>query len=339
MFVDATIVSFGALGRAILEDENILARHGGNADSVRQGLDAWGWSNQTEFSAFIAVRRPTLVGPAGPIIHSSTPAVESKFRELQWGAEQRASEIATALSLVFMRDVGLIYTSCGLEKVVPDPPSLKDGIVDFETGLLSFTVAGSPYPYLHPGITQITREDLLARVEDSRFADLCEVVLWPNKKLRKAPLRRVIIQAVDRLARALFAVDSSERLLGAVTAMEILLATGRIGYEKIKDRLVALLGDEVGQALRAKDVFEARHKYVHEGKRFETGLADHAVRLAAAALEVYLLVSEEIEDKESIGRYLDLRCRCNELLKGDAGFLKEHLEALPFHPHPKIKVD
>lgn len=333
------MVSFGALGRAILEDENILARHGGNADSVRQGLDAWGWSNQTEFSAFIAVRRPTLSGPAGPIIHSSTPAVESKLRELQAGAERRASEIATALGLVFMRDVGLVYTSCGLEKVVPDPPSLKDGIVDFETGLLSFTVAGSPFPYLHPGITQTTREELLARVQGSRFADLCEIVLWPSKKLRKSPLRRVIVQSVDRLARALFAVDSAERLLGAVTAMEILLATGSTKYDRIKDRLLALLGDDVGRVFSAEDVLEARHKYVHEGKRFEAGLADHAVRLAAAALEIYVMVSKEIRDKESLGRYLDLRCRCDELLEGDAGFLREHLEALPFHPHPRVEVE
>lgn len=339
MFVDATLVSFGSLGRAILENESIIARHGGSIDSVRQGLDAWGWSNQTEFSAFIAVRRSILFDESGPILHSPPPELQSKVKELQVAAEQRASEIATALSLVFMRDVGLVYTSCGLERVVPDPPSLKDGVVDFETGLLSFTVAGSPYPYLHPGVTQTTREELVGRVRESRFADLCEIILWPSKKLRKAPLRRVIVQAVDRLARALFAVDSSERLLGAVTAIEILLATGRIGYERIKDRLVALLGHEVGRALKASDVFDARHKYVHEGKRFEVGLADQAVRLAAAALNIYVTVSEEIGDKDSIGRYLDFRCRCDELLEGDAGFLREHLKALPFHPHPKVEVE
>jgi len=168
MFGDASLISFGALSRSILENEQIIERQGGSVESLRRNLGMWGRSHRSDFSAFIAVRRPTLIGPAGPVIHSNTPAVAERERGFQEKAEQRASEIAAALGLVFMRDEDLVYTSCGLEKLVPNPPSHNDGIVDFGTGLLSFSMGGSSYPHLHPGRTQTTREELQARIQESK---------------------------------------------------------------------------------------------------------------------------------------------------------------------------
>ncbi|WP_110515687.1 hypothetical protein [Herpetosiphon llansteffanensis] len=95
-------------------------------------------------------------------------------------------------------------------------------------------------------------------------------------------------QAVARLYKSIMATTYTDQLLGAITALEILLTNDhrRTPYKKIKERVRTILGIELTDHYALERVFESRNNYVHRG----TDLVERTIPLQALGLAVATLL-------------------------------------------------
>jgi hypothetical protein len=110
-----------------------------------------------------------------------------------------------------------------------------------------------------------------------------------------------------RISECLHTARPSSQLLGAVTAIEILLQDQAEGYKVLERRLLALLGDTAKQTFSIEEILRARHEYVHKGIDCDNfHVAAKAISLSICALLVFASVATKLSSKVAILRYLDM---------------------------------
>lgn len=149
---------------------------------------------------------------------------------------------------------------------------------------------------------KFSRQELMKLLRQEEFVGLTEVLGQPTQ--RAEPLRQAIQAASVRLAEAVHSIVPSSQLLGAVTALELLLTSDQ-RYKTTKRRITALIGDQARE-FRVNEIVDARNQYVHYGKEVtDEPLARNAVYLALACLLRYSNLASEFQNKEDLFQYLD----------------------------------
>lgn len=124
------------------------------------------------------------------------------------------------------------------------------------------------------------------------------------------PLAEAVRAATRRLAQAVHDVSLSGQILGAVTALEILLAgesAPRGGlFPHLRYLTARLVGPVVAKQFKLWKVFDARHRYVHAGREAEKeDVARGALILGVYALVHAAYLAELLGDKRELERYLE----------------------------------
>src|SRR5262249_11270252 len=116
---------------------------------------------------------------------------------------------------------------------------------------------------------KISRSNLRKLLTKMVFRKLSEVLLLYSSDLPRS-IQKSISQAAIRLSDAIHNTSASAQLLGAVTALEILL-TAEEGekYDSIRQRITSILGEDTTNRYDAKTVFHSRHLYVHRGENVD----------------------------------------------------------------------
>lgn len=98
------------------------------------------------------------------------------------------------------------------------------------------------------------------------------------------------------------------QLLGAVTAIEILLSESGDSYDDIIRRLSALLGKQALDSLAVQEIFQARHLYVHKGEEPEmfSSISSKSIGLALNTIFRYSDLALQFSTKQYIIDYLGL---------------------------------
>ncbi len=138
----------------------------------------------------------------------------------------------------------------------------------------------------HPPIPH-TRRSLAALLRQPPLAPLAAVLSTPQRSL-PAGLRAAVTQSAVRLAEALYVRTPAAQLLGAITAIEILVSDPIETYDQMRRRIGALLGREALDQYTVEGVLRARHRYVHQGDPEPArAMVPPAIGLALAALLRY----------------------------------------------------
>ena len=151
----------------------------------------------------------------------------------------------------------------------------------------------------------LSRSDLQLALREEPFRSLTEALL-PQKSPLPKSLVRAISQSVVRFSDAVHSVTFSSQLLGAVIAIEILLASQLDKYDTLKQRLSILLGIKTIDQYLLAPVFQARHLYVHQGEEVNSpDISFKAVALALEAILQYAKMVAHFPSKEKLLEYLD----------------------------------
>ncbi len=113
-------------------------------------------------------------------------------------------------------------------------------------------------------------------------------------------------QSAVRLTEALYVRPPAAQLLGAVTAIEILVSDQIETYDQMRRRIAALLGREALDQYAVEGVLRARHRYVHQGDPGPArAMVPPAMGLALACLVRYAAAAPAFPDKGALLDYLD----------------------------------
>ena len=231
-----------------------------------------------EFQSFVAVRRTAR--------QNATKHNRGLLSEEPWfrSARKRAREITSGVSLVLLA-MNQRGATCGL---VEDfgKSSQHFLVLDFETSGFAFQAGGTwgHMAYARERAIRLTRRQLRARINCRACTALTQVLLYRKAKLSKW-LRTILVEASLNLGIAVHATMPEGRLLGAVTAIEILLSDDFGRFETTKRRLQVIVGQRATQAFKADEVLKSRHAYVHRGQAIaDPELPLFAVKLALTCL-------------------------------------------------------
>src|SRR5262249_11412650 len=120
-------------------------------------------------------------------------------------------------------------------------------MVDLEHGDVSYNIySRSSFSMVEGGKPMENSSKKLKKILFKKKCKGLAKALAPQKSPLPQSLANAVTQASIRLADAIHASDSSSRLLGAVTSIEILLADQLDGFEMIQRRVLALLGNAAG---------------------------------------------------------------------------------------------
>ena len=154
-----------------------------------------------------------------------------------------------------------------------------------------------------------TRRELRQWLRNPWWHGLVASAINPGNAIPRS-FRNTLTQASIRLAEAFSSPTRSTQLIGAVTALEVLLSYTNqgTGFSTIEQRIDALLGSSWASRLRVKDVFHARHSYVHQGTRItESSIVEAGLVLAVAVMMLYSHGLNAFADKNALLAYLDVR--------------------------------
>ena len=116
----------------------------------------------------------------------------------------------------------------------------------------------------------ISRAELSKILHTPRLSDLMGSLynIPGEESCVPVPVQEYLRSAARHLARASHETDPSDRLLAAITAIEILMTAnirGDRGFESLEKRLPVLVGTDSLAGTPVKDILKARHHYVHKG--------------------------------------------------------------------------
>lgn len=246
-----------------------------------------------EFQSYIVVRR---TGEMQSDEYLSKPALIAK---------ERAEQVAALLALVFLAR-GTLGKTCGLvEQIHFNMQSIT--MLNLENGSFKHSFNSSSNSYLLDNFNsiKIRRENLLNILAEDDFKGLSEIIL-PQKSSLPKSIRNAVIQSSVRLTEAIHSPKLSTKLLGAVTAIEILLTDQPTDYKTIKNRISALLGSDLSNQYNVEIILKTRHEYVHEGKEvLNEKTPVNAVALALSCILAYLDIVKLFSVKSSLLTYLD----------------------------------
>ena len=228
-------------------------------------------ARQENYKSYLAIKR---VGSFSPDERSS---------KLLLDMETRAKEVSALLTLVFLYD-NKHGRTCGLVEQLHRNHK-KRVLMQLDTGNFSYQMGGhtggmllSPERYI-----KLKREELNEYIYQNKFINLTNTLLRKSKGSKS--IRNSIIQSALRLSDSIHAIDISSRVLGVITAIEILISELGDSFDTIKRRLRVLIGVNQFDKYSANEVFMTRHRYVHKGKQIE----DWEISLKAIALGLLCL--------------------------------------------------
>jgi hypothetical protein len=303
IFQDATIISRNQVDEIVpllKLNETMAPGHNHEADFTYMFKNA---ALRWQFESFIAVRRTGIISPT-----SHDPQVVEDMRS-------RAYSVAALLSLVFFARSPSGKT-CGLVEQLHEQVrntvllTLKEPDFRFQARpVYSYTI-DSRRPI------RTSRDDIIRMLHEEPYDALSRSVLSQRVRLAKS-LRHTIVRSSVRLSDALHAITLSSQLLGAITAIEILLTVQVDKYDIIKDRIAALLGTDADLRQSMDEIFQTRHLYVHQGKEVQ----DHktslrAIMLALSCLVRYAQAAQWFSGKTELVSYLDFVGKAGDLASG-----------------------
>ena len=253
-----------------------------------------------DFHCLIAVKRrgPVNIGPRDD---ERSRAYEEEFVE---EANHRAFQIASVVALTLISE-SRKWETCGLVSQVSHQDN-SVATLAFETGGAMFRGSGRGSRTRLAGPLRVSRAELEARIRRSP-ARAISAVLVPQTSPATRSLARAVSAAAIRLADALHAHSPAAQLLGAVTAIEILVSSQGDSYETSRKRIHALLGGPACEQLEARRVLQERHRYVHGGKEPSArGISLKASALALACLIQFSELTVHFKSKSGLITYLDL---------------------------------
>jgi hypothetical protein len=184
-----------------------------------------------DFDSFIAVRRKGVIDQKG------------RVPEIVKDARVRAYQIASLFTIIFLAESSTGET-CGLVEQIHK--QIQSTVMfDINNKGFRFQVGGL-YPLIIRPLTKaitLSIDELNLILHKSQYIHLKSILLPQRQNLPKS-LSHAITQAAIRLSDAIHSVTPSSQLLGAVTSMEILLASQTEKYDSLTNRLSALLGTE-----------------------------------------------------------------------------------------------
>lgn len=256
---------------------------------------------QSDFQSFIAVKRYGRQYTAMSETQEASNAVSSLAKD----AARRAYTVASVLGLVLLARSSSGDT-CGLvEQVYGQTKSLvmlelREGGFRFESG-----GAGRPIGSTARSI-RMPRTELRSRLYKEASSGLSAALL-PTRRLLSTSLHRAVNEASVTLSSAVHSPALSSQVLGAITAIEILVSEQGDSYDTIRGRLSALLGTECTAAHQVEEILNTRHLYVHRGEEAEDStVAVRAVSLGLSSLFRYAMAAPRFSSKRHLVEYLDL---------------------------------
>lgn len=295
VFGDATLVSRSHVREFVpwlKLNERMSPRHNHEADVTYMLEHA---TLQEEFQAFIAVRRTGIL-------------TERTFRQvLVEQARSRASQIAATLALVFLLDSKTGKT-CGLVEQLHRQTKSVVALEFNEGGFMFSTGGGHSHTIVdNRKSIQVSISQLREILTRKEFIGLSSILLEQKSSCARS-IRKALTASVVRLSDAIHSISAAAQLLGAVTAIEILLAENGDTYENIVKRIAILLGTPALEAFRAKDVFAARHTYVHRGEepKIPSPIPLNSIGIALNTIFRFAELAPKFPSKRHILEYLDL---------------------------------
>ncbi len=254
----------------------------------------------TDFHSQLAVRRK------GPLTHSHPLS----RKDVRVSADGRARAIAALLTVLMLASNNAGKTCC-LEDQMTRGASKKTLALSFDTPGYSFMSGGDDMQGWLYGIfntkqvIKASRVELESLFQQPPFARLVPIITRRRSAI-SASLRNIVATSLVRLSESIMSTDSASQLLGAVTAIEILLTHQGEPYQSNGRRLVALLGKEASERMDSDAVFHARHEYVHRGLSLDLhDVAKRALALSMLALFRYSYLAYNFRDKSTLVDYLD----------------------------------
>jgi hypothetical protein len=176
-----------------------------------------------------------------------------------------------------------------------------------------------------------SREELLTLLKRPEILCLSEILL-PQKKTISSSLYQAASQATIRLAEVFHTLKPVNQLLGAVTALELLLGEHGDSFDVLQRRAVALLGESFIKEVGLKEVLQHRHLYVHRGQTFEDrNIPLRGASIAAAALLKFADLASKVPDKMSLLNYLDFVSKADGMCPSLDEESRTHLNGLLKH--------
>lgn len=298
MFGDATVLSKAHI-RQIVSRLNLNERVSPGHDHDRDIVVCM--ENMTlrdNFHSFIAVKRQ---GSAKVRVPDDAPM---RFRnEIIERAKPRASRIASLLAIALIAE-DKKWRTCGLASQVGHQRE-SVAMLAFETKEWSMQGSGSGSCTRLGDPLRLLRSELSTRIEHGP-ANRIAAILGPQCSPVARSLTRAVGEAAIRLADALHASSEAAQLLGAVTAIEILITHQGDSYETTKKRIRQLVGESACEQFEAERVLEERHRYVHRGiEPSHVFLPRKATALALACLIQFAELTTHFDSKNAIVTYLD----------------------------------
>ncbi len=246
-----------------------------------------------DFHSFIAVRR------------RGNFSIKNPMPKWVKDAKARSYQIAALFTLVLLAESASGET-CGLVEQL-HKQTQSTIMFDIDNGEFMFQSGGRYHLRIQPLHEAIilSLNELKQTLYKAQYQHLTNALL-PQRSLLPKSLSRAITQAAVRLSDAIHSVTPSSQLLGAVTAMEILLASQSEKYESLTNRLSALLGNESLIQHDVETVLQSRHLYVHQGQEIEEiEISLKAVGLALSSLLHYAKIAPLFSGKDELVNYLD----------------------------------
>ncbi len=129
-----------------------------------------------------------------------------------------------------------------------------------------------------------TAENLSKQFEAQSQSSLFDILRNYSSKKADKHVRQLLISASQHLAKSNHQWSESERLLTAITAIEMLMSANSndSDYKKLKNRIATLLGAEYSEQLGLEATFKMRNNLVHNGTSCTSSKS--AIELAASCL-------------------------------------------------------
>lgn len=186
-----------------------------------------------------------------------------------------------------------------------------------------------PFAYYPMALPQGKALHMSPAMIDHEFRSLFHRDLWDMAVTRDSPMRDTVLRAAVRIFDSIHASSFDSRLLGSVTAIEILIGDQAGGWRELKRRTRSLLGPGE-DVFRADEVWSARHDYVHQGGEVEPVAALLACGLATSVLFHVAALAGRCKTRAALAGYLDLLAAAQ---RSDALW-----EGLPTNPTAQLRL-
>ena len=252
---------------------------------------------EEEYQSLVVVRRSGKLGYG------------SESSKTLYQARSRAVQISATLALIFLA-VSENGLTCGLvEQIHHKTQSIAALDINQKNFMVSIGLGGSPPRTIRDSKRNIkfSTSQLPDILKNTEFGNLASILL-PHKSKCARSIRKALSASASRLSDAIHSPNIATQLLGAVTAIEILLSEPGDSYDDIVRRLSALLGKQALDTFAVQEIFQARHLYVHKGEEPEmfSSIGSKSIGLALNTIFRYSDLALQFSTKQYIIDYLGL---------------------------------